>query len=126
VSDETVSIDHLAVMFANARKAIDIEQAKVVKRTAHLIAATQRATVAKRSRRTSRSIKVTGPKGRRLGPTSLEAEIGPTHFVARFLEFGTVKMLPRPFVAASADPHMERHCREMADAAVQALEAKPT
>ena len=36
-------------------------------------------------------------------PGGVYADAGPEHFVARFLENGTVKMSPRPFVGPAAD-----------------------
>jgi len=38
-----------------------------------------------------------------IGMGSVYADAGPGHFVARFLENGTVKMSPRPFVGPAAD-----------------------
>lgn len=48
-------------------------------------------------------------------PAGVYAEAGPEHFVARFLENGTVKMSPRPFVGPVAD----RMVTELGDALEQ-------
>jgi HK97 gp10 family phage protein len=49
-------------------------------------------------------------------PAGVYADAGPEHFVARFLENGTVHMSPRPFVGPAADltvPELEQALRDL-------------
>lgn len=69
-----------------ARRAL-IEHGRRIKET-------QQELVPTRTRVLRNSIEMTGPDG--LG--ELAVEIGPTKFYATFVEFGTSKMAPRPFV----------------------------
>lgn len=55
---------------------------------------------------------ITSDSAPTLTGTGVYADVGPEHFVARFLENGTVKMSPRPFVGPAAD----RAVNELADA----------
>lgn len=116
-----LSTDQLAKILHEAGNSIDEFVAPVIKNTAGKIADTQRAHVAKRSRKTEKSIKVTGPNGSPLGKKTVEAEIGPTFFVGKLLELGTSNMAPRPFVEGSSEPHMAQHVKDVETAAVKAL-----
>lgn len=113
-----ITIGDLSHILKNAEKLIDKEIAPVVKRTALAIAETQRATVKRRSGRTADSIKATGPNGAPFNATTTTAEIGPTWFVGKLLELGTSHSAPQPFVAQSADPHMDAHLKGVQDATV--------
>lgn len=116
-----LSTDQLAKILHDAGNSIDEHISPVIKKTADKIADTQRARVAKRSRKTEKSIKVTGPQGAAFGKKTLEAEIGPTFFVGKLLEVGTSNMAPRPFVEGSPEPHMAQHVKDIETAAVKAL-----
>lgn len=121
VTGQTIGLTELQQSLANASRNIEADSARIVQDTARKIAATQRRLVAKRSHKTERSIRATGPRGRPFTPTTTEAEIGPTWFVGRLLEYGTVHMTPRPFVEHSADPHMAEHRRKLAQAAISRI-----
>lgn len=96
---------------------IDEHLAPVIKATAMKVADTQRALVRKRSGRTEKSIRASGPDGAPFGSRTIEAEIGPTYYVGRLLELGTAHSPPFPFVAESLDPHLDQHRRDVAAAA---------
>ncbi len=103
----------LSGIFAEAQNTIDEHVAKVIKETAGKIAATQKSWVPKRTGKTQRSIKATGPGGAPFTKTTLEAEIGPTWFVGKLLELGTSTMAPQPFVEGSSDPHLTEHIKKV-------------
>lgn len=112
-----ISLAELEQTLHHAAAVIDECVAPVIKATAMKAADTQRDRVRKRSRRTEKSIKATGPDGAPFTKTTTEAEIGPTRFVGRLLELGTAHSEPYPFVEDSLDPHMAQHQREVLDAA---------
>jgi hypothetical protein len=56
---------------------------------------------------------ISGTSSRRGG--SVRADIGPTHFVARFLVFGTVKMSPKWDLFGASQAGMEGWLKDMAD-----------
>lgn len=51
------------------------------------------------------SISASGPGGAPLGLDALEAEIGPTVSYAPYVEFGTSRAAPQPFMGPAADRH---------------------
>lgn len=104
-----------------AAKDVDRLVAKEVKVTAGLIRDEQRANVAVATGKTRDSIKATGPNGQPFTPTTTEAEIGPTWFVGRMIDLGTATQAPRPFVAASYEPHRAGHEARILNAAANAL-----
>jgi HK97 gp10 family phage protein len=99
-------LDAVVDGFDNAGRTAGLRASRVVVDVARQIGQTQRDLVATRSRKTQESIEATTPDGGPLGLGDLEAEIGPTWFVGRFLEFGTVNMAPHAFVFPSADRHL--------------------
>lgn len=108
----------LTKVLHDAAKNIDRHVAPVVARTANRVLETQRANVRKRSHKTELSIKATAPGGRPLGPTDVEAEVGPEWFVGRIIELGLGNFgAPDVFVANSLEPHLPQHQREVAEAA---------
>lgn len=129
----TISLMELERSFVNARRVIDTEHARVSRRTADRIVETMKARAPVRTdeptkwRKTPRgavrdSIRVTGPNESRPGPRTLDLFVGPRppyQHIARWLEYGTVKMTPRPFIGGAADPHMPRHQVDLARAAVR-------
>lgn len=111
----------------DAERTIDHHVAKVIRATAIEVAATQKAAVPVKTGKTRRSIKATGPDGGRFTATTLEAEVGPTWWVGRMIEHGTVKIPPRVFVANSVEPHRVEFEKEMSSAMTDgALEALTT
>jgi hypothetical protein len=56
---------------------------------------------------------ISGTSSRRAG--SMRADIGPTHFVARFLVFGTVKMSPKWDLLGASQAGMEGWLKDMED-----------
>lgn len=116
-----ITLSELAQSLNDAANKADLVGAVEVKTTAGRIAETQKATVRVRSGKTRDSITVTDPEGRPLGPASIVAEIGPTHFVGALLERGTVNTPPFPFVATSADEHIDDHQKRVRDAAVRSM-----
>lgn len=119
----TISLSQVSAALRSAERDADKFLAPVIKDTAEKIAGTQRATVARHSGKTAGSIKVTGPKGQPLGETTVEAEIGPTWFVGRLLEYGTSKTAPQPFVEGSYAPHEAAHVKAVQAAMVRSLGA---
>jgi HK97 gp10 family phage protein len=113
-----ITVAELERSLRNAAKTIDREISTAIKTTAEGIRETQRSLVPVASGQTRKSIKVSGPNGARWTPTTVEAEIGPTWFVGRLIELGTVNMGPRPFVAPSYEPHRTAHERRIVNAAV--------
>ena len=116
-----ITIAELGDLFTQSIKKIDKAVSPVVKTAVEAAADTQRQTVARRSGKTARSIKATGPHGANFGPATLEGEAGPTWFVGRLLETGTVKMPPQPFVRDSLDPHLPRCTDGIASAAARVV-----
>jgi hypothetical protein len=112
-----IEIAQLGDLFVQSAKMIDRAVSPIVKTAVEAAAAEQRIAVARRSGKTMRSIKATGPHGANFGPATLEGEAGPTWFVGRLLEHGTVNMPPQPFVANSLDPHLPRCTAAIVDAA---------
>lgn len=104
-----ISLGELEATLRDAANLVDTAVAPVVRATANKMADTQRSTVTVRTGRTRDSIKATGPNGTPFTPTTIEAEVGPTWFVGKFEELGTVNRPPRPFVATSYEPHRAAH-----------------
>jgi HK97 gp10 family phage protein len=71
--------------------------------------------VRKRTGRTARSITYQSRK------RGLQFEVGPTWFVGRFLEHGTVKMRPYPFMAPAAAQQVVTLPDRIAEAAANAM-----
>lgn len=111
-----ISIAQLQQALRNAERTVDTSVAPVVRRTAERVKQTQQENVPVRSGKTKRSIQATGPGGRPFTKNTVDAEIGPTWFVGKMIETGTVNMAPRVFVANSVEPHLQQHAREVADA----------
>lgn len=114
-----ITAAQLEQILRNAGRTADEFVAPVVKATAMKAKATQQQLVRKRSRKTERSIKATGPDGAPFGKRTIEAEIGPTWYVGRLLELGTSHSAPYPFIAGSLDPHMAEHQRQVGDAVMK-------
>lgn len=104
-----ITLGELKGYFDTAAKTIDQEVAKAVKATALEVAETQRQTVPVNTGRTQKSIKASGPNGAPFTATTVEAEVGPTWYVGRFIEKGTTTQPPRPFVSSSYEPHAQAH-----------------
>lgn len=111
-----ITLTQLANGFRVAGATVDAHVAKVVKRTAMKVKQTQRENVPKLTGKTRDSIQATGPNGTPFGPTTNDFEVGPTWFVGRLIELGTVNKGPRVFVANSLDPHIAAHEVEVAEA----------
>lgn len=118
MTSQNISLGELETICRLAGRDIDRIIAPVVKETAYKVRKTQYAACPKRSGRTKRSIRATGPGGRWFTPTTVEAEVGPTWWVGRLLESGTVRMAPRPFVSTSYEPHRADHEKRLIDAVV--------
>ena len=113
-----ITLSELEFICRAAGKDIDRVIAPVVKATANKIAETQRANIPVRSGKTRDSIEVSGPGGARLTPTSVEAEIGPTWWIGRLIENGTVRTAPHVFIANSYEPHAAAHRQAVLDAVI--------
>lgn len=111
-----ITAAQLEAILRRAGANIDKVTAPVLRATAAKVADTQRRTVPVRTGKTRDSIRATGPAGAPFGPTTNEAEIGPTWFVARFIEYGTPHRGPRVFVANSLEPHEVAHRKAILDA----------
>ena len=96
---QIIGADLTADGFTRAGITAQLRAGRVIGEMAGKVYQTQRQLVPKRSRKTHDSIDV------EITDHGLTAIIGPTWFVGRFLEDGTVKMAPRPFVGPSADLH---------------------
>lgn len=101
--------DVVAAQFMRAADQVNARLRTAGRPVADAIGETQRSLVPVRSGRTHDSIEVTANPDVGVDQTGREAlyEIGPTWFVARFLEYGTYKMGPQPFVGPSADMHAD-------------------
>lgn len=100
---ETSGVETVASSFAGAAAAIQWKARMQVARTAAEIAGTQRALIPTATGRTKGTISTT------IGDKGMSAAVGPggkRAHIARFLEYGTVKMSPRPFIGPSADKHL--------------------
>ena len=95
------------------RKAITMpaEAGAAVVKAAGRAAERMRQRVPVRSRKTQQSI--TADRTPSIGEGGVYADAGPTWFVARFLERGTVKMSPRPFVRPATDETIPELVREL-------------
>lgn len=116
-----ISLTQLADELGAAVHRIDKATSPLVKSTIEKAADTQRQTVAKRSGKTMRSIRATGPNGSAFKDDTLEGEAGPTWFVGRLLETGTANTRPQPFVSTSLDPHILGFTSDYATAAAHAV-----
>lgn len=77
--------------------------------------------VRRRSDKTHDSIEISTPPLD--GDDLVAREIGPTHFVARFLERGTSREAPHPFVKPASDEHEQPFvdgCGDLIEAALNA------
>lgn len=118
MTGSTLTVNELETILRLAGADVDRVVAPVIKATAYKVAKTQRQLCPKRSGKTRRSIRASGPRGRWFNATTTEAEIGPSWWVGRLLETGTVRMAPRPFVGPSFEPHRADHERRLIDAVV--------
>ena len=109
-------LDVLAGMFVKAGGNVNKPVSGVLREGAKEVRNDGRGNVRKRSGRTQRSISY---RSRRKG---LEFEIGPTWFVGRFLERGTVKMPAYPFMAPALDRQIDLPKR-VVDAAIRDMTA---
>lgn len=55
------------------------------------------------------------------GGTEVTAEIGPTKFYGRYVEHGTSKMGPRPFLGPAADQRTDAIAKNILDAAAETV-----
>lgn len=95
-------IDAVADGFEAAGVTAPLRIHRQLLRSADSIQRTQQDLVPKRTRQLHDSITVSGPD--ELG--ELAVEIGPERFYAVFVEFGTSKMAPRPFVFPSLEKEL--------------------
>jgi hypothetical protein len=92
-----------------------------VQATAYKVVWTQKANVPVDSGETRDSIMASAPDGHAFKPTTTEAEVGPTWFVGRFIETGTVLHGPRVYVANSMEPHRAQFEADMLEAGSASL-----
>ncbi len=90
---------------------------EAVRESGKAVADTARGLAPKRSGRMARSItsKVT------TRATDVTAEVGPTAFYGHFVEHGTSRMAPRPFLGPALDTESDAAAQRIADAAVKAM-----
>ena len=93
--------------------------AKVIKDGGEAIAKRAKELAPRRSGKLQRSINSTFTAGG--GGTEATAEIGPTAFYGRFVEHGTAKMSPHPYLAPAADAESEAITEAIAKAASEAF-----
>jgi hypothetical protein len=118
---EFITLADLERLLRVTGRDVDKIMLPVVRATAKKVAATQRQNVPTKSKRTRNSIKATGPGGAEFNKSIAEAEIGPSWYVGRFIELGTVRMAPRVFVANSLDPHIGQHQTDVLNAVAAAI-----
>ena len=116
--------------FTRAAVSAPLRASGVIRRTALNVAESQRHHVPVDTGALQDAIEATTPRGGTLGPGALQADIGPRaqtiwgaplHY-ARFVEYGTAKMGPRPFVfvgfesqRAQFESDMERVAHQVFD-----------
>lgn len=117
--------DEFALKLNLAAGVIQPATIPVVKRTAEKVADTMRDLIPRGTVgeiRTADTVEVSGHGG---GPiTGPEADIGPTHFVGRFIEHGTVKQQPRPFIERSVAPHEPAFLDEIGKVAADVIRGR--
>lgn len=91
------------------------EASTVVRRTAYAIVATSQQLVPVDTGTTKSSIHASAPSGGPLAGFSLEAHIGPTTDYAEYLEYGTSRRAPQPFMGPAADRHTPEFVEGLAD-----------
>lgn len=106
-----IGADIVALGFATAAATVNERLKTEGKPVAEQIASTQRQTSPDRTGATIASISAVPGEGGVLW------EIGPETFYSRFLEDGTAKMAPRPFVGPSGDLHADDWFRVASDVA---------
>jgi len=102
----TIDASELADLADDLDRSVDrvgAQRAKAVRDTADAIVATARRLVSVDTGRTRSSIGYDLEGDGR--SAAMTAVIGPTTFYARFVEHGTAKAPPRPFMAPAADQH---------------------
>ena len=112
---EATNVDVVARDFTKAGVFVQLNVGRLVADTAARVAATQRTLIPVATGKTKSQIKV------RLAPDQLSATVGVSgnrRYIAWFLEYGTVKMGPRPFVGPSASKHLPGFERALAELAV--------
>ena len=89
-------VGRLAADLSGASEEVAVRGLKLVQETARTIRDDARGLAPVRTGGLRRSItyRTTGP---------LEAEVGPTKFTAHFVEFGTSKMAPQPYMGPATD-----------------------
>lgn len=106
--------ERVARLFATAVLKIGPSVDEVLDEYAEKVADTQRGLVAYQSGTTRDSIDWDAP-------TAGVRSIGPSWFVGRFLEHGTSKMAPQPFVGPSLDMHADDLFTDLRDAGYKTL-----
>lgn len=107
-----ITLTEVEHILRQAAVGIDKALAPVVAATAANMVDTQKQNIRVRTGRTRDSITATTPDGGALGPTSLEAFIGPRKpwaHTGRWIETGTVNQAPHVYIANSYDPHRTAH-----------------
>lgn len=93
--------------------------AKVIKDGGEAIAKRAKGLAPRRSGKLQRSINSTFTQGG--GGSEATAEIGPKAFYGRFVEHGTARMSPHPYLAPAADAESEAITEALAKAATEAV-----
>lgn len=103
--DGISDLNTIAVDLVAESGAVTARASVVVRKSAFDVEATAKQLVPVDTHATQNSIFASEPGGAPLGPTSLNAEIGPTTDYAPFLEFGTSRMAPYAFMGPALDRH---------------------
>lgn len=104
---DDIDLGRLAAEQAQAARQINEKASQVVRRVASNIVAISQREVPVDTAATKNSITAVGPGGGPLTKGDLVAEIGPSTWYAPLLEYGTVKMAPRPFMGPALDSQQQ-------------------
>lgn len=121
MSEQMVSLAELERRLRAAGRDADRAIAPVIAATSAKVVDTQKQNIRVRSGRTRDSIAASGPDGKPLTATSIEAVIGPRPpwaHVGRWIERGTVRQAPHVYVANSFEPHRAAHTKLTGEAAI--------